>query len=182
MIIQALALTALMLSGTDPSAISDNEKMFLREVTHLERAGDDLMELMMEVEDRSLRREITEHIDDIYEACERMRQIIVEDSIPEPIRAEDLERFLEELNNATFSDAKAAMISEFARSNWFTTEQAGKIIEEVPFGVDMVDAAVAMYPHLIDPENTYRLYEFITFDDDRELLREKLNELNQEPE
>jgi len=179
LICTTIALSILIFISPTTSSITENEKTFLREVAHLEQAGDDLMELMMKVEDRALRREITEDIDNIYEACERMRKIIVEDSIPEPIRAEDLARFLEELDDATFSDAKAAMITEFARSNWFTTTQAGMILEEVPFGTDMVDAAVAMYPHLIDPENTYRLYEHITFDDDRELLKQKLEELRE---
>ncbi|MBN2378365.1 DUF4476 domain-containing protein [candidate division WOR-3 bacterium] len=176
--LKAAFILVVFLGG--PLAANDNSKALLREISHLEESADVLMKLMLEVQNRELRRKITERIDEFYEAAERMRKLIVEDSIPESIRTEDLDKFLAALEGAGFSDAKVAMIEEFARSNWFTVDQIGEIVDKVPFGGDMVEAIVSMYPHIVDPENTYKLYEHVTFSDDRELLKERLQALEQD--
>lgn len=151
-----------------------------REIAHIEQATDELMRLVLEVQDRGLRRRMARELDELYEAAERIELIVEEDTVPKPIREEDLAVFLSTLDNAGFSDAKVEMVKEFGRSNWFTVAQVGKIVEKISFGDDKVDAILAIYPHIVDKENSYRLYEFVTFSDDRERLKQGLNALEGE--
>jgi hypothetical protein len=150
-----------------------------REISHIEQAADELMKLALEIEDRTLRRRVVDRIDEMYEAAERMRLLVDQDTALKPIRDEDLEEFLASLENASFGDAKVAMLEEFAQSNWFTVEQVGMIVDKLPFGENKVEAILMLYSHIVDKENAYRVYEFVTFSDDRELLKKGLEELKE---
>jgi hypothetical protein len=106
-----------------------------------------------------------------------MRLILEQDTVPKSIRDEDLTSFIESLEKASFGDTKVDMVKEFGSSNWFTVSQVGLICEEIPFGENKVEAILALYPHIVDKENGYKLYEFVTFSDDRERLKKGLEEL-----
>lgn len=175
-------LTALIFafSAVVTSHLAADTNALRRELTHIEDTADELARLALEVQDRGLRRRIAREIDELYEAAERIELLIEQDTVPKPIREEDLAVFLSTLDNAGFSDAKVEMVNEFGRSNWFTVSQVGKITEKISFGDDKVDAILAIYPHIVDKENTYRLYEFVTFSDDRERLKEGLKALEGE--
>ncbi len=175
----ALALI-LFVGSIVPLHAETDVNALRREVSHIEHAGDELMRLALDIEDRTLRRRVVERIDEIYEAAERMRLLVDKDTTPKPIREGDLEEFLASLENASFGDAKVAMIEEFVRSNWFTVEQVGMIVEELPFGENKVEGILVLYYHIVDKENAYRLYEFVTFSDDRELLKKGLKEMEAE--
>lgn len=158
--------------------VSGQENAIRREASHIEQAADELAKLILDVPSRSLRRRMASEVEEVYEAAERIKLLISHtDTVPKPIRAEDLAEFLESLAEASFSDTKVDMIAEFAKSNWFTVDQVGLIAEEVSFGDDKVEAIIVLYPHIVDPENNYRLYEFLTFSDDREKLKLRLAEL-----
>lgn len=161
-----------LLAQTDVNALR-------REISHIEQASDELMKLALEIEDRTLRRRVVDRIDELYEAAERMRLLVDQDTTLKPIRDEDLEKFLASLENASFGDAKVAMIEEFTRSNWFTVEQVGEIVDKLPFGENKVEAILMLYSHIVDKENAYRVYEFVTFSDDRELLKKGLEQLEE---
>ena len=175
----ALALI-LFVGSIVPLHAETDVNTLRREVSHIEHAGDELMRLALDIEDRTLRRRVVERIDEIYEAAERMRLLVDKDTTPKPIREGDLEEFLVSLENASFGDAKVAMLEEFVRSNWFTVEQVGMIVEELPFGENKVEGILVLYSHIVDKENAYRLYEFVTFSDDRELLKKGLKEMEAE--
>ena len=48
------------------------------------------------------------------------------------------------------------------------------------FGENKVEGILVLYSHIVDKENAYRLYEFVTFSDDRELLKKGLKEMEAE--
>ena len=167
-----LALLAVPAHATDPGALR-------RELSHIERAADDLARFNLDISDRLLRRRIAASIDEIYEAAERMRLLLDADTVPKPVREEDLVPFLESVDRASFGDTKVDMITEFARSNWFTAAQVGLIAEKLPFGENKVGAILVLYPHIVDKENTYMLYEYVTFSDDRDKLKKGIAELEE---
>jgi hypothetical protein len=168
----------VFLAVLTPVVLQANTNALRREIVHIEAAADNLMRLTLDVQNRTLRRRIAAEVDELYEAAERMRLLITDDdTIPKPIRDEDLEVFVQVLKEASFSDTKVDMIREFASSNWFTVVQVGVIAEQVAFGDDKVDAILALYPHIVDPQNSYRLYEYVSFSDDRERLKQGLAEL-----
>jgi len=168
----------VFLAVLSPVVAQTNTNALRREIAHIEAAADNLMRLTLDVQNRTLRRRIAAEVDELYEAAERMRLLITDDdTIPKPIRDEDLEVFVQVLQKASFSDTKVDMIREFASSNWFTVAQVGVIAEQVAFGDDKVNAILALYPHIVDPQNGYRLYEYVSFSDDRERLKQGLAEL-----
>jgi hypothetical protein len=163
--------------------ISGQQNAIRREASHIEQAADELMELILDVPSRPLRRKMAAEVDEVYEAAERIKLLVSQtDTVPKPIRAEDLQEFLTSLANASFSDTKVDMVAEFAKSNWFTIDQVGLITEEVSFGDDKVETIVVLYSHIVDPENNYRLFEFLTFSDDREKLKLRLAEIEKPEE
>jgi hypothetical protein len=175
-----LTLAIIILWGSVLPLFAETDVNALRrEISHIEQAADELMKLALDIGDRTLRRRVADRIDALYEAAERMRLLIDKDTLPKPIRDDDLEVFLTSIENASFGDAKVAMLEEFARSNWFTVEQVGMIVDKLPFGENKVEAILALYSHIVDRENAYRLYEFVTFSDDRELLKKGLEELGE---
>ena len=175
-----LTLTVIILWGLVLPLLAETDVNALRrEISHIEQATDELMKLTLGIEDRTLRRRMVDRIDELYEAAERMRLLIDEDTVPKPIRNEDLKVFLTSLENASFGDAKVAMLEELVRSNWFTVEQVGMIVDKLAFGENKVEAILILYSHVVDKENAYRLYEFVTFSDDRELLKKGLEELEE---
>ncbi len=155
-----------------------NQIALSREISHIERSADELMKQVLKVGNRALRRKLTADIDRIYESAERMRLLVSEkDSLPKPIREGDLQEFILALKDASFSDARVDMIAEFVHSNWFRVVQVGQMIEEISFGEDKVRAILTVYPHIVDPENSYLLFEYVTFSDDRAKLKKGLMEL-----
>lgn len=174
---KALIVMAFISLFCLPVFARNNDTALKREINHIEQTADELMHLVLEIQDRRLRREVVAEVDDLYEAAERMRVLVVGDSTPEPIREEDLAEFLKVLEGSGLGDTKVDMIAEFAVSNWFTVDQVGYIVETLPFGDNKVDAILMLYPHLVDPENAYLLYEYVTFSDDRERLRQGLDAL-----
>ena len=79
----------------------------------------------------------------------------------------------EAVEDAPFSDDKLAIIRDVARGWLLTTRQAIELAEEVTFSDDRVDALVAMYPSIVDPENFFEAYELLPFSDDRAELRRR---------
>jgi hypothetical protein len=53
----------------------------------------------------------------------------------------------------------------------------GEIVEEISFGDEKIEAIVALYPHIVDPQNNYMLYEYVTFTDDRQKLKQRIAQL-----
>ncbi len=173
--LSSIVLFLLPIISTPAPAVSADA--LRRELSHIENAADDLARFNLDVSDRTLRRRIAASVDELYEAAERMRLLLDSDTLPKPIRAEDLAPFIESVKKAGFGDTKVDMVKEFGRSNWFMVDQVGTIAEELPFGENKVEAILALYPHIVDKENAYRLYEFVTFSDDRDKLKKGIAEL-----
>ena len=58
--------------------------------------------------------------------------------------------------------------------NYFTANQASQIVETMRFADDEVDAAVMLYPRVVDPGNWYVVEQAISFESSRRELRRRL--------
>lgn len=58
--------------------------------------------------------------------------------------------------------------------NYFTAAQAIQIIDEVRFGYEEVQAAVMLYPRVVDKHNWYLVEQSITFSHNRQQLRQQI--------
>jgi hypothetical protein len=63
--------------------------------------------------------------------------------------------FLTAVRQQTFDDGKLAVIRQAAKANWFTAQQLISTVDVLKFSTGKLDAAVAMWPHLVDRENAH---------------------------
>lgn len=76
----------------------------------------------------------------------------------------------------SFEDGKLGVITEACRHNLFTVAQTVEIVSLMDFGDGKIEAAVLMYPRIVDPENFYQVYGAFDFDSDKDELRSRLGQ------
>ena len=86
----------------------------------------------------------------------------------------DFAGVLQAMESAPFADGKIAVLRDAAVHRWFTVAQVRRVMEEMPFSKDQVEAAALLHPKVLDQENWYRVYEQLTFESDRQELRKRV--------
>ena len=84
-----------------------------------------------------------------------------------------LDDVLYQLDRATFSSDKMAIIQHVARSYTYSTWAVEQMVRRLTFSNDRVDALHALYPRVHDKERWYRVYDLLTFSSDRDELRRR---------
>ncbi|MFH1469623.1 MAG: DUF4476 domain-containing protein [Pseudomonadota bacterium] len=74
----------------------------------------------------------------------------------------------------SFSDGKLRVLAEALRGRMLSVAQARELLPLYSFSSDRVEAAVTMYPALVDPQDFYQLYGSFDFDSDKEEVRKRL--------
>jgi hypothetical protein len=74
----------------------------------------------------------------------------------------------------SFSDGKLRVLREALRGRLLSVAQAREILPLYTFSADRVEAAVTLYPALVDPQDFYQLYGCFDFDADKEEVRKRL--------
>lgn len=101
------------------------------------------------------------------EVVRERRRVIV------PMEERAFELFVRDLRRAPFARDKVAIVEDVVVHAHFTSEQA-EIVVRVVEAWGQVDAAVALYPRVVDPESFHRVVGALTFRSDREELRERI--------
>ncbi len=78
------------------------------------------------------------------------------------------------IEGESFGDGKVAVLRAAAAGNWFTTDQVIELLPLFAFSDDRVEAAVVLYPRVLDPENWFRVYGAFDFDSDKDEVRRRL--------
>jgi hypothetical protein len=78
------------------------------------------------------------------------------------------------ISSESFGDGKVAILSASAAGNWFTIDQVVELLPLFAFSDDRVEAAVVLYPKVLDPENWFRVYGAFDFDNDKDEVRSRL--------
>lgn len=73
-----------------------------------------------------------------------------------------------------FGDKKLDILREAARSHRFTVDQVIELLPMFTFSDERVEAAVVLYPRVMDPEVWFRVYDHFDFDADKEQVRKRL--------
>src|SRR5439155_16852265 len=71
--------------------------------------------------------------------------------------------FLGAVQGNAFDNAKADMVRNASRKNWFTAAQLGQLLDAFVMENSKLDAAKAAVPKLVDPANAYGLAQKFTF-------------------
>ncbi len=125
------------------------------------------------------RREMVRKVDEVRRRLDRIERALdqapAEAAVAEPAMAPDrFESLLKAMEGSNFDEAKLQVVREAATHNRFSVEQVKQVMERFSFADGKVQAARALYPRLVDPENFFQVYELLPFEADRKKLRDAL--------
>ncbi|MFT5683546.1 MAG: hypothetical protein ACI8RZ_004478 [Myxococcota bacterium] len=72
----------------------------------------------------------------------------------------------------SFSDDQLAVLQAASHGRRFTAAQVMTLMSQFSFSDDRIDAAVMLYPQVVDPQNWYTVYGALTFSSDKAKLRQ----------
>ncbi|MEL6343234.1 MAG: DUF4476 domain-containing protein [Myxococcota bacterium] len=75
------------------------------------------------------------------------------------------------INNEAFADDKMAVLLAATAGRPMTTAQARSLVNLFTFDDDKVEAAVILYPQVVDPEQWFTMYSALTFRSSKDTLR-----------
>ena len=78
------------------------------------------------------------------------------------------------IQTESFSDGKLRVLRGALDAHMLDVAQAKQLLPLFDFSSDRIEAAVAIHPRLVDPQNFYELYGSFDFDSDKEEVRKKL--------
>ncbi len=86
----------------------------------------------------------------------------------------ELQRALRAMDRAAFDKDKLALLGDILASGpWVTVDQAIALVRTVTFDGAQVDAAAMLYPHVVDSQDWYRIYDVLTFSSSKDDLRRR---------
>jgi len=71
--------------------------------------------------------------------------------------------FLGAVSNTMMDSAKASMVKSACKKNWFSSAQLGQLLDVFMMEANRFEAAQAVVPRLVDPQNAYALAEKFMF-------------------
>lgn len=128
------------------------------------------------------RREMTRKADKLKRLMHRLRAELEDaepaDSPPpaevrvEPMPAERFEALVKSIAAEAFAKGKLRVIRQAAHHNRFSVAQVKRVMRQFSFADGKVQAAAAMHPMLVDPENFFEAYKELSFEADKKKLRQ----------
>ena len=93
---------------------------------------------------------------------------------PQPMKSADFAQLVEAIRSASFDDDKVGVVRLAAQNNWFLASQGAAVMDLISFDDSKIDAAVAMWPRITDPENYFVMMNKLGFDSSKEKLRKRV--------
>lgn len=95
---------------------------------------------------------------------------------PEAMDTSDFAALMQALKSEGFAKGKLAVLRDAVRHNHFRVSQLRRIMAEFSFSDGKIQAAAAVHPVLVDPENFYKVYQELQFEPDKQKLRRMIDE------
>jgi len=185
----ALLLTWICLIFASSLALADDRSELCGDKARIRDILGDAREVVAEMRgmaaaqsDYIARREMTRKADKLKRLMERLRaELKVADMEPSPapvaeqvapMPADRFEALLKALGAEAFSKGKIRVVRQAAGHNHFSVAQVKRVMRQFSFADGKVQAAAAMHPKLIDPENFFEAYKELSFEADKNKLRE----------
>ncbi|MBA2544466.1 MAG: DUF4476 domain-containing protein [Deltaproteobacteria bacterium] len=145
-----------------------------------------LVDLADEAEDKAERKSLRTQATQLQQAVAAARKIIeayanqkedakVAPPAKTPIADGAFNQLVAAVRGASFDDDKVGVVKDASRGNWFTANQIATLMGLLSFDEGKIDAAVAAWPRVVDPQNSFVLYKKLAFDDSRETLRKRIS-------
>jgi len=90
------------------------------------------------------------------------------------IDAQAFNELLQSFRDQAFSDDKLSFINNFFKNHYFTSDQAVQLIEACSFSDEVVAAAIALHPRLVDQDKFFKVLDKVTFDSDKSKIKSSL--------
>jgi hypothetical protein len=129
------------------------------------------------IQDKKVRARMEELIAEMEKRCDDLKQqVAVLSGAPArtAIGQAELDKFTKALQAQPFDDGKMAILKDFAKGNSFTSAQAAALVKQFVFPKGQGDAAILLHPRLIDPSNFYEVLGVLTFESDKNRVRQAL--------
>lgn len=160
----------------DPAAQIEKLKKDLRQMSL------DLSEakgVITTVKEKTVRERLSRSIARMEQRCEDMSRqlsrIRFNPPVAIPIVSEpELAKFIEALRALSFDDKKATALKQYVPFQNFTCGQTVRLVKQFSFGDGQTQAAIMLYPRLVDPQNFYQVLAAMTFESDRDRVRKAL--------
>lgn len=88
---------------------------------------------------------------------------------------EQFAEFLVSLRAESFASGRMRLLQVAARDNYFTAAQVQTVVAELTFSSNKVDAAVLMYPRVVDQDDFYTVLGAFTFESSKRAVRQRLS-------
>lgn len=83
-------------------------------------------------------------------------------------------RMVAQIEDEPFPSGKLSIISMAVDYNYFTSAQVYTVLNALTFPSDKVEAAVLLYPMVLDPDAFYQVFGAFTFESSKEEVRARL--------
>lgn len=93
---------------------------------------------------------------------------------PQTMPDESFFKFLQALGRKTFDDDKLEFLAPVARQSYFSSEQTRQILDKFSFDRNREEAAIILYPKVVDPVNWFVIYDTFTFSSNIDDIRARL--------
>ena len=152
-----------------------------KETLTLAREAATLPELADEASDKAERKSLRAQAQTLEQSVSAMHKIL--DALaakqdkpekPAPMRAAAFAQLLETIGEASFDKDKVEVVRHAAQTNWFLASQVASVMDLLSFDDGKIDAAAAMWPKITDPENSFVIFNKLTFDSSKEKLRKRV--------
>ena len=147
----------------------------------IERDAAALIEITDEAQDKNERKQLRAQATTLEQSVVAVRKVIEalarddgKPSKPVAMRGDAFDQLVATIRKASFDDDKVAVVRHAAQSNWFTAAQVASVMGLLAFDDGKIDAAVAMWPRLTDPENSFVIFNKLAFESSKEKLRKRV--------
>ena len=93
---------------------------------------------------------------------------------PQPMSPDAFNALVNAINNESFESNKLGVVSSAAQGNNFLTSQIATVMDLFSFSDGKVQSAVTMWQRVLDPQNSFVLYDKLTFSSDKDKLRQRI--------
>ena len=107
-------------------------------------------------------------------AGELLNVRVTEGKGPQPMNDKDFRMLRTALDREGGETAKLAVLRTAAANAFFTTEQAGQLIDKLVYRDDKLSAVPILKDRILDKQNAWQLYQHFTYREDKMKVQEML--------
>ncbi len=160
-----------------------------RTLRHLDQDAQRLVDLADDADDRYERKDLRRQATQLEQMIGASQKLIAayaskdtsddrrpaKPAGPTPMTDAAYGQLVSAVRHSSFDKGKVGVIRDAAQHNWFTSNQLAGLMGLLSFDNGKIDAAVAGWAHLVDPQNSFVIYKKLSFDSSREKLRKRVS-------